>query len=466
VLGAGALLAAHESARPVVLGRYSPAFAALLALYALGTVALFWIVTGPERAYRALFNVNALVAVVAFAAALGASELLARAVLRARVRTFPKSVIARTVTAEYDVEMATNSEGFRDDEHARAKPEGTVRIAVLGDSFVVGSGVARYSIFTSLLPAQLAQLVGGTPIGISPSKAAAAETPRRVEVQNFGVSGTGPVATERIFRRYAARYEPDLVLVCVYAGNDASDALRERAEVRPALATATLAVEALGRLRALLRADRRGAAPTPGAGGWNAFGGENPASLPALLAAARRRGVPADSVRARLAALPDSLLADALAFRSNPYNLAEAVLDPSSLRDNVLVATPQLAEGWNHLEAALSALDEEVRRSSARMVLAVIPAGVQVDKKYWWAARLGFALDDRVLSEPVFQDRLRGFALGAGIPFIDLLPEMKSLGSSSLYFEQDGHWNASGHEAAARAIANGLRAETTALFGD
>jgi hypothetical protein len=56
-----------------VLGRYSPAFAAFLALYAVGTIALFRIVTGPERAYRALFNANALVAVVAFAAALGVS---------------------------------------------------------------------------------------------------------------------------------------------------------------------------------------------------------------------------------------------------------------------------------------------------------------------------------------------------------------------------------------------------------
>jgi lysophospholipase L1-like esterase len=455
-----------------VLGRYSPAFAAFLALYAVGTIALFRIVTGPERAYRALFNANALVAVVAFAAALGVSELVARAVLRARVRTFPKNVVARTVTAEYDVEMATNSEGFRDVEHARAKPAGAVRIAVLGDSFVVGSGVARDSIFTSLLSSQLEELAGEprTEDGAPPSEAAAAsETARRVEVLNFGVSGTGPLSAERIFRRYAARYEPDLVLVCVYAGNDASDALRERAEARPALATAALAAEAVGRLPALLAGTNRRAtpaAPTPGAGGWNAFGGENPATLPALLAAARRRGVPADSIRARLAALPESLLADALAFRSNPYNLAEAVLDPSSLRDNVLVATPELAAGWLHLEAALSALDAEVRRTGARLVLAVIPAGVQVDKKYWWAARLGFALDDRVLDEPVFQERMRSFAVREGISFIDLLPEMKSLGSSLLYFEQDGHWNASGHEAAARAIAHGLRPATPSAFGD
>jgi lysophospholipase L1-like esterase len=455
-----------------VLGRYSPAFAAFLALYAVGTIALFRIVTGPERAYRALFNANALVAVVAFAAALGVSELLARAVLRARVRTFPKNVVARTVTAEYDVEMATNSEGFRDVEHARAKPAGAVRIAVLGDSFVVGSGVARDSIFTSLLSSQLEEL-GGEPRpedGAPPSEAAAAsETARRVEVLNFGVSGTGPLSAERIFRRYAARYEPDLVLVCVYAGNDASDALRERAEARPALATAALAAEAVGRLPALLAGTNRRAtpaAPTPGAGGWNAFGGENPATLPALLAAARRRGVPADSIRARLAALPESLLADALAFRSNPYNLAEAVLDPSSLRDNVLVATPELAAGWLHLEAALSALDAEVRRTGARLVLAVIPAGVQVDKKYWWAARLGFALDGRVLDEPAFQERMRSFAVREGISFIDLLPEMKSLGSSFLYFEQDGHWNASGHDAAARAIARGLRPATPSAFGD
>ena len=44
--------------------------------------------------------------------------------------------------------------------------------------------------------------------------------------------------------------------------------------------------------------------------GWNAFGVDNPATLDALLAAAQRRGVPEDSVRARFDAVPDTLVAD------------------------------------------------------------------------------------------------------------------------------------------------------------
>jgi len=40
----------------------------------------------------------------------------------------------RWVSREFDVTVAINSDGFRDRERAEAKPAGTRRIAVLGDS--------------------------------------------------------------------------------------------------------------------------------------------------------------------------------------------------------------------------------------------------------------------------------------------------------------------------------------------
>jgi hypothetical protein len=167
--------------------------------------------------------------------------------------------------------------------------------------------------------------------------------------------------------------------------------------------------------------------------------------------------VRADSIRARLEAIDDSLVADALAFRSNPYNLAEAVLDPSSLRDNLLLATPETDAGWRRLEAALGDLHAEVERAGAVMILVCIPAGAQVDKRYWWATRLGLALDERVLGGTAFQDRLHRFAAAETLQFIDLLPALCP-SDTALYFEQDGHWNAAGHDVAARAIAGGLHA--------
>jgi lysophospholipase L1-like esterase len=383
------------------------------------------------------FAKNLLLAGACTVLVLVASEALLRAFYRDPVRTFPRHTSARTKTAEYDVEMATNAEGFRDVEHERTKPAGVYRIAVIGDSFVAGSGVAFEARFSTRLRDILSA------------------DGRRIEVLNFGVSGTGPVHHLRVWRRVAARYRPDLVVVCLYAGNDASDALREAAEKRPRFVILDLARRAAGRWRRSVspRADAPAPADTTRAEGWNAFGLGNPARVDALLEAARARGVPPESVVTRLAAVPDSLLADALTFRSNPFNLAEAVLDPESLRDNLLLRTPDLNRGWDCIEAALRELREETTRAEVRLVLVCAPAGPQVGRRYWWMTRLGVRLDDRVLDAAEFQDRLARFAADEGVPLVDPLPEMRSRPDQAFYFEQDGHWNPTGHETTARALA-------------
>jgi hypothetical protein len=79
-------------------------------------------------------------------------------------------------------------------------------------------------------------------------------------------------------------------------------------------------------------------------------------------------------------------------------------------------------------------------------------------RRYWWATRLGLRLDERVLIDPVFQNRLARFAVRDDVPLLDLLPTMRLHPGEALHFEQDGHWNAAGHDAAARAIADRLGA--------
>jgi hypothetical protein len=186
--------------------------------------------------------------------------------------------------------------------------------------------------------------------------------------------------------------------------------------------------------------------------GWNAFGLANPATEDALLKAARGRGVPTDSVRARLAAIPDTLVADALAFRSNPFNLAEAVLDPDGLRHNLLLDTPEMNEGWTQVEVALTRLHHDVEKAGAQLVLVCIPAAVQVDSSYWWCRNLGFRFDTRVLTSTEFQNRLAAFAEREGLLLIDILPVMRAHPDERLYYDEDGHWNAAGHRVAAEAI--------------
>lgn len=86
-----------------------------------------------------------------------------------------------------------NSLGLRDDETHHAKPPGTYRIVLLGDSRTFGYGVPIEQHFSRLLEAYF----------------------ERLEVINMGVSGFG-VDQELLFlREEGFRYQPDLVMAYV-----------------------------------------------------------------------------------------------------------------------------------------------------------------------------------------------------------------------------------------------------------
>lgn len=428
-------LASRVSLDAAVLGRYSPAYAAFLAAYAiLFSVSAAVVFGASDRRYRAVFGANLLLLVVSTAVALGAAEAVLRtlAARDARVKRYPKNLVTRMRTPEYDVEIATNRDGFRDTNHAVRAARGTTRIAVIGDSFVWGAGVAFPEIMTSRL------------------ERIAASAGRPVEVMNFGVTGTGPRSYARAWEGAVRRYRPDVVIVAFYAGNDLSDAVKEaRAAAAPAPRSALVA--------AIGRALRRGAPAARAALGWAAEGIDSPLARESLLARAAAAGIDSATIDARLAAIPDSLLAEARAFRINPFNFAEAILDPESIRKNLLLAPgEETAVGWPAAEAALDEIAADVARSGARLVLAALPPAVQVDSTYWWIRQAGFHLEPRVVSETPLQGRLAEFARRRGLLYVDLLPALRASSGERLFFEQDGHWTPAGSDAAARAIAAAL----------
>ncbi|MEO8498063.1 MAG: SGNH/GDSL hydrolase family protein, partial [Planctomycetota bacterium] len=80
-------------------------------------------------------------------------------------------------TQEGRVFVRTNSDGFRDREHPRAKPANTIRIAVLGDSYCEAMQVEQGQTFWSVMERDINQCL--------PAGSAA------VEVINTGVAGYG-----------------------------------------------------------------------------------------------------------------------------------------------------------------------------------------------------------------------------------------------------------------------------------
>ena len=99
-----------------------------------------------------------------------------------------------------------NKDGLRDRDYSLAKPEDTVRIAVLGDSFTEAWQVPVTETFWSVMESELANC---------PTFAN-----QEVEVINFGVSNYGTAQQLLTLRHKAWQYQPDIVVLAMFTGND------------------------------------------------------------------------------------------------------------------------------------------------------------------------------------------------------------------------------------------------------
>jgi hypothetical protein len=113
--------------------------------------------------------------------------------------------------------VSINSDGLRDREHPIPHPANTLRIAVLGDSYVEAMQVNEDQAFCKVMQKDLqhcANLRG-----------------RQVEVINFGVSGFGTAQELLMLRHRVWKYKPDVVLLAFTTGNDVADNSRQLKQV-------------------------------------------------------------------------------------------------------------------------------------------------------------------------------------------------------------------------------------------
>ena len=94
--------------------------------------------------------------------------------------------------------LSTNSAGLADKEYSRAKPEGVFRIAAVGSSWTMPSGVAQDEAWHAVAERELAS-----------------ETGKQVEFINFGVEFYGLRELVGTVRHKAMIWDPDLIVVAV-----------------------------------------------------------------------------------------------------------------------------------------------------------------------------------------------------------------------------------------------------------
>ncbi|WP_339390549.1 SGNH/GDSL hydrolase family protein [Crocosphaera watsonii] len=102
--------------------------------------------------------------------------------------------------------IGVNKDGLRDKEYSKEKPDNTLRIAVIGDSFAEAIQVNAEDTFWSLMETKLPQCQRFQN--------------QNIEVINFGVGDYGTAQEYMTLKHHVSEYSPDLVVLAVFTGND------------------------------------------------------------------------------------------------------------------------------------------------------------------------------------------------------------------------------------------------------
>jgi lysophospholipase L1-like esterase len=322
-----------------------------------------------------------------------------------------------------------NGAGLRGPERALAKPSGTLRLALLGDSFTEAFQVNEQASFPAIVERRLAERLG-----------------QSVEVLNFGVSGFGTTEEYLQLRHRVWKFAPDAVVLCFLTANDVADnhAALHRAPYLPhfAIADGELRLDESYLSSELQRNQDR----------WSTRLRHDLAQHSRLAQVAIAAGM---ALGTREKPEPSALLAG-----------AETGLDMDVYREPV---TAVWNEAWEITERLLVAMRDEARSHAVPLYLVVLSNGPQVHPD---AHRREQIANELGVADLFYPDRrLLAVAERAGIPVLALARPMADEALSTRVFFHGfgdtlgtGHWNEHGHRAAGERLAAWLQ-ERIALEG-
>ena len=304
----------------------------------------------------------------------------------------------RFVTAEFDTEIAINSQGVRDDAEIGPKPANERRIVVIGDSLVLSVQVERQQTFCKLLEDALNRNGGGI----------------RYRVINAGVQGYGPVEELLFFRRVALAFQPDLVIHTIFVGNDAEEAVGSAPRLR-ARDGGTVDAPANTFINDLRRLSRRSM----------------------VLQVARLRLVSVTDRLPRLGAPPEP-------------PLQSYARDPA----------PRIAEGLRISRECVQMVASEAAASGARTMVMLMPARFQVDDPDYGRLKEAVTGAGGILVRDAATERFTAELAPLGLPLFDALPPLRAaLPGPDVFFQQTVHLTPRGHEIVARALEVFIRGQ-------
>jgi lysophospholipase L1-like esterase len=349
----------------------------------------------------------------------------------------PENASYRHHSSEFDYTFTANSLGLRGPERSLDKPAGTRRIAVIGDSFIAGYGVADQEVLT----VHLEQLLN-------------AEFTPPTEVINVGRSGSSTVREYDLYRLVARRFSPEIVILAYFLGNDLREVVEEHdqdelREWHPRGSVRRAAYAWCPNLYLELALLKQSARVRQAAG---------PRTEAAVLAVLRRecqeRQADYETALAAYRLLPEDVRQSLIAGRLADHQILPGCYDPSCLRRAIDPDDGYFAQAWPRTQRHLDLLQQAVTGGGGQFVVLIIPDTVQMDAgAQFRMAELGYEVDPDWLTRPGrTQQAVQAWCERTGVPCWDLTERLRQ-SSQPLYFLRDGHFNPAGHRRAAELLA-------------
>ncbi len=334
--------------------------------------------------------------------------------------------------------IRVNRWGYRGPDWTRTKPPDTLRVALLGDSFIEAQQVPEHDTAGYVVQQELGRILsrvqGMQTLGF-----------RRVEVMNFGVDGYGTAQELFTLSNDVWKFSPDVVVLAFFPGNDVrnNSAVLEGDKCRPFFVLrrdhlvlgGPFEQSRLFRLQCFLRFESRRS------------------QLLNLLGEARS-GLRA--LERRAAKMPDN----APFYR----RIGVAFHTFHEVGINDLIYRPPIndvwRDAWRVSEAEIGMAEQEICRHHALFLLVIIGTGIQVMPDQAFQAAYLRAVGGTDLFYP--SHRLVALAVREHWPVLDLVPLMSAYARRrKIYFHGfpntamgTGHWNELGNRFAGLLIAN------------
>jgi hypothetical protein len=318
------------------------------------------------------------------------------------------------IMGEGDDGTITNQFGFNDRDYPLTKDPGTFRILVVGDSFGWAGGLKAN--YTTMLEQMFEKRDGS----------------HRVDVVNTGYPSTHTAEQLLMLKKYGLQYNPDLVILGFFAGNDFLDAdpNRKRIIVNGCFVDIDKHHEHSlfgypiifqSRLRLFLTQKYESYAMTKQA-----------RKEAEEWAAANGQPVPTKNLPAQT-------------FYGNQRVMLEFF--------NKKTSAARFGRNVDYILQSISEMNDLLKARNIKFMVAIYPDSTQVNPQLFDTLVTKFGLNREDYDLNLAQDELKTFLVARQIPYLDLLETFRAEEPKrDLYLLHDAHWNKAGNQLAAKIL--------------